>query len=624
MTHFARFLQRCSGIPALLVGCALLLTACKPASGTAASAGGNGSGSGSPVGETTVSAEPVTVEYDTDDTAFDWSASARTVITLNGISASVQGGGAAVSAGTVTITVSGVYEIIGTLADGSIVVETDKDTDKNTVFLILNNAFITSQTSAPLYVKSAKKVVILLADGTENTVYGGSGCAVNENQEPSAAVFSKDDLTITGGGKLTVKAEYNDGITSKDVLKITGGVLDITAKADGIVGKDSLTITEAAITVNAGKDGLRSTNDTDAGMGNVMIQSGTLNITAANDGIQAETLLQIDGGSLTVTTGGGYPGMCISTGNDGFGGQRGGGFKGFGQQMPTSQQTTDASAEESKKGIKATGRILLTGGTLQISSYDDAIHSNGEVLISGGSVSVQSGDDGIHADSTLQISGGDITVANSYEALEGANITLAGGAIRLTSSDDGVNVNSNGGVLTISGGEIHVIAGGDGLDSNGMIQMTGGDVTVDGPTNSGNGALDCDGTFTISGGVLIASGSSGMAEAPDANSAQASIQMTYSTAQAAGKAITLTDKDGNIVAAFTPSKTYNSVVISAPSLTVGETYTLNGDGTKIVEFQLSSTLTYLNESGVTSRPQGGMGGGGMGGGMGGGGMKPPR
>ena len=144
MTHFARFLQRCSGIPALLVGCALLLTACKPASGTAASAGGNGSGSGSPVGETTVSAEPITVEYDADDTAFDWSASARTVITLNGSSASVQGGGAAVSAGTVTITASGVYEITGTLADGSIVVETDKDTDKNTVFLILNNASITS------------------------------------------------------------------------------------------------------------------------------------------------------------------------------------------------------------------------------------------------------------------------------------------------------------------------------------------------------------------------------------------------------------------------------------------------------------------------------------------------
>ena len=48
----------------------------------------------------------------------------------------------------------------------------------------------------------------------------------------------------------------------------------------------------------------------------------------------------------------------------------------------------------------------------------------------------------------------------------------------------------------------------------GSITMTGGDVTVNGPVNGGNGAIDFAGTFDISGGTLLAIGSSGMAECP--------------------------------------------------------------------------------------------------------------
>ena len=42
---------------------------------------------------------------------------------------------------------------------------------------------------------------------------------------------------------------------------------------------------------------------------------------------------------------------------------------------------------------------------------------------------------------------------------------------------------------------------GDGLDSNGSITMSGGTVLVDGPTSSGDGALDCDYTANITGGT---------------------------------------------------------------------------------------------------------------------------
>lgn len=449
---------------------------------------------------TTTAINAVSVNYDNDDYYFNWKNSSYKTIGLNGSSATVKGDDLAVQGSVVTISASGVYEITGTLTDGSIIVDVNKDTDKETVFLVLNGATIESQTSAPIYIKGAKKAVILLENGTKNSVAEGSGTIVNADGEPSAAIFSKADLTISGSGTLTVTADYNDGITSKDDLKITDGTLIVNAKTDGIVGKDSLNVKNGSITITAGKDGLRSTNETDEGKGNVVIQNGQFTITAANDAI--------------------------------------------------------------------------------------------------------------HAENNLLINNGEITIKNSYESLEGTNITVNGGKLNATSTDDGINVNSNKGVLTITGGEVAINANGDGLDSNGSVTMTGGTVYVDGPTENNNGALDYDGSFTISGGTLVASGSSGMAQAPSTNS-QPSILMNYNSTQAAGSTITINDKDGTIVATYTPSKQYNSVAISSPKLSVGSTYTLYSGNTKLVDFTLSNSLTYLSESGVTSKPQNaGPGGGG--------------
>jgi hypothetical protein len=189
------------------------------------------------------------------------------------------------------------------------VIDVDKSADKGTVNLILNNVSITSETSAPIYVKDAKAVVLVLENNTVNTVTQGSGVVVNSDNEPSAAVFSKADLTITGGGTLNVVSKYNDGITSKDTLKITDGTLYIEAKGDGITGKDALAVEKANITVTSGKDGLRATNDTDAGMGNILVKDGVFDIQAGNDALQAYGTLQLDGGSFDLTSGGGYAGF---------------------------------------------------------------------------------------------------------------------------------------------------------------------------------------------------------------------------------------------------------------------------------------------------------------------------
>ncbi len=515
------------------------------------------------------------VDYDENDAYADWSASDSTAITLSGGSASVSGAGAAVSGSTVSITAAGTYVLSGTLDDGQIVVDVAK-TDN--VRLILNGVDIHNSSSAAIYVKEADKVIVSLEEGTVNKVSDGTEYVFPDadTDEPNATIFSKGDLTINGSGKLIVEANYNNGITSKDDLKITGGVYEVTAVDDGLMGRDLLAVQDGDITVKATGHGLKTTNDNADSLGYLAIDGGTLNIEAGQDGL----------------------------------------------------------------------------------------HSIGGIHVAAGTLNIAVGDDAIHSDTSIAITGGTIDIAESYEGIEAPVIDIAGGDIALVSSDDGLNAaggiddgtteetgtgQGQGGpggqmpggddsyMIRISGGTLSVNANGDGLDSNGSIEMTGGTVVVNGPTENNNGALDYDGTFNMTGGVLIAAGSSGMAQATSDQSTQAGIMMTYTSAQQAGTLVHLEDGEGNTIVTFAPAKAYQSVFISSPSIQQNGSYTLysggsstgtehNGlyeggtyqGGTKVVTFTQSSMITWLNESGVTEA-RSGMGGFGGGGGRGQGG-----
>ena len=226
-------------------------------------------------------ATPVVVEYDDDDLTSSAESSNVSHIRLEGDAITLDGSGATVKGTTVTITSAGTYSISGTLSDGQIVVDTQ---DEDKVVLVLNGADITCSTSAPIYVVNAEKTVISLADGTENVVTDGETYVLTdtESDEPNAAIFGKDDLTINGTGSLTVNANYNNGIASKDDLKITGGQITVDAVNDGIKGKDSVAIKDGTIIINAGSDGIQSTNQEDAEKGVVAIEGGSLNITTRN------------------------------------------------------------------------------------------------------------------------------------------------------------------------------------------------------------------------------------------------------------------------------------------------------------------------------------------------------
>ena len=461
----------------------------------------------------------------------------------------------------VTITDGGVYVLTGTLTDGRVLV----NAPGADVTLVLRDADITCTDSSALYIYKAASVLVYLPDGTASTLTDGSSYDYSDSfssaddEEPNACLYSKSDLVIAGGGTLTVTGNANNGITGKDTLKIEGAAVNVTAANHGINGKDCLVLKQADVTVTSGGDALRATNDSDSALGCILIGASVLTLTAGEDGIQAETTLTLFDTTGTITSGGG--------------------------------SSASLADDTSAKGIKSGTDITVRSGSYTLDCADDGVHANGNVTISGGTFAITTGDDGIHADEAVTITDGTLSIPKCYEGIEGQTIDISGGTIDIVSGDDGLNA-----------------AGGDGIDSNGDLTVSGGEIYVSGPTSDSDSALDYDGAATITGGTVVAAGYSGMAQNFGANSTQGSILLTCQSAST--EAIRVTDASGNVLAEFTPAKAYTCVVVSTPALTQGSTctVTMGGQSTNVT----LESLIY--------------GSGGMGGGMGGqpgGGMGTP-
>ena len=299
----------------------------------------------------------------------------------------------------------------------------------------------------------------------------------------------------------------------------------------------------------------------------------------------------------------------------------------------------------SEHGIVGKDEIAVTGGTINISSVKDGIQANdsvavqnatisitcgkdgiqadndddltkGYIYIASGDITISADDDGITAATALQIDDGTVNILNSYEGIEGQNITINGGTLSITSSDDAINAvsaSSSGEVmqsdgvstLVINGGDIYVKSSGDGVDSNGSFEMTGGTLTVMGPSSGANGSLDVNGTSTITGGTVIMAGTSSMAT--NFTNASQGAMLINTGNQSAGTEITITDISGNILVKAVADCDYQTVLISSPDLVKDNSYTVTaGDYSETV------TLTdniYGSGSGFGMGGPGGRGGG---------------
>lgn len=435
----------------------------------------------------TMMAENQKPHADSDDTKYD--ESSTTKIQLNGASAIVDGSGAEAKENTVTITAEGTYVVSGDF-NGQLVVSAG---DEAKVKIVLAGANISSSTDAAIRVNSADEAVIILAEGSDNSI--SDTASYDENSSgPSAALASSADLTIGGSGALHVRGNGNDGISSSDGLVVTGGVIDVTAVDDAVRGKDYAVIAAGTLELKAGGDAVKSDNEDDSGR----------------------------------------------------------------------------------------GYVLVTGGSVTGSAGSDMVDVTSDVILAGGS----------------------LTATSSVEGIEAAHVYMAGGDVSLNSSDDGLNATGGSAPwLAIAGGVLVLRAGGDGIDSNGAAFLRGGDVTVWGPNSGGNGSLDTDGGFTISGGKIFTAGVAGMAQAPSADSSQAAIMVRASVP--AGSVVAVRDSEGKEIGRYTMEISGQSLIFSSPDVVSGQTYTVTVDGSE-------AASAVAGEYDAVAGPGGGMGGPGGG------------
>ena len=522
----------------------------------------------------------VTSLYKKKDVDDEWSAADATVIDLN-----------AVSDPQLTISRKGDYVLCGSYA-GQVVIEAPEDAK---VRLILNGADIVSPQGPAIYEKSADKLIVTLATDTQNSLTDGP--AVTDGDDTiGAALYAEDDLTLNGSGELAVSGTAKHGIQSKADLILAGGVISVSAPVDGIRGRNSVLMLDGEIRVTAGGDGVVSTRTDKEGKGWIVLA----------------------GGSLTVTTGSGAGAVKASANSKG--GERGG----FGRGMAV--QAT-AVSEVSQKAVKAATDLTVLGGTYTFDCADDGLHA-ANVTVSGGDFSIRSGDDGMHADSELLITAGTIDITQCYEGVEGTNVTVTGGDLRIVASDDGVNASGGGSsgfdmrggarfggassaMLTISGGTLQVTAGGDGLDSNGSIAVTGGTVGVFAATTMGEGAIDFNGTGTISGGLLILASTGGMMSDMASLSGAQLISIPMNGTAGAGSEILVRGTSGSAAASFAPQSAFTSLVIAGDGIAQGAQVSVSVNGSQL--FSGAITADMAAQGGA------GFGGAGFGGGFGKGG-----
>lgn len=350
------------------------------------------------------------------EVGYDESSSVR--VTLADGASSADSDSVRIDGNTITITREGTYLISGSLSDGQLVVEDGDKTQK--VQLVLDGVSISNDSSAAIYVKQADKVFITTAKDTENILSASGEFEAIDDNNIDGAIFSKDDLTLNGMGRLTVLCNYGHGIVGKDDLVITSGAYDITVSAHGISGKNSVRIENGDITVSAGKDGIHSENNDDESLGFIYIGGGNYNIIAEGDGIDAQTILQVDGGTITIHKSyEGFEGQSVDilggvitiiASDDGI--NAAGGNDGSGSMGDRNQFKADENCY-----------INIGGGTVKISALGDGIDSNGNLMISGGIVEVNGpvsgGDGSIDYNGTAVINGGTFWAAGSSAMAQG-------------------------------------------------------------------------------------------------------------------------------------------------------------------------------------------------------------
>ncbi|KAG4103195.1 hypothetical protein H8356DRAFT_1647343 [Neocallimastix lanati (nom. inval.)] len=521
----------------------------------------------------TLTAGPLTCEYKKKDLDESYDESTNVVIQCNGSSCSLNGNGATMADGILSISAAGTYIIKGTL-NGQLRIEA---TENDYVHLILNSVTISSSSGPAIYGIAADKVTITLVGDsklTDTTNY----TVVDE--EPDACLFVDADLSINGSGSISVTGNYGDAIRCKKDLRLISGKITVpTAIQKGIKAKNSLCIKDGTIDVTSTDSSIKVTRDDDAEKGYIVIDGGNISVSSGNDGIHAETHLTINGGYIDIKKSGeGLEGQMIDilggeihilSSDDGINASK----------ISSSSENNNNmgfGGQSSSTGTDGSVYINIIGGKTYVTVQGndaDGIDSNGILYIGGDAevyVSIQSGD--IYGNMAALDAEGSNSIA------EGATVIATAGGSGGGGSNPGGNPGGNSGGThggwnkrshIIKDKEIYLSKLRKGKKLLRDRHHRGAHQNIiNNPHDKRN--LKYRRAMGGKGGM---GGMGGMGGSETGSVYQAYLQTSVSS-QSAGNQIIVKNSNGDVIVSYTPSVSYSSILATSPKMTAGETYTV--------------------------------------------------
>ncbi|MDO5290919.1 MAG: carbohydrate-binding domain-containing protein [Pseudomonadota bacterium] len=432
-----------------------------------------------------------------------------------------------------TVSSTSAHEIVVAL-DGAAAITITRDSHGATVRSTLSGGThiayqLSGSGNTPLTVYSANAYKLVLTDAS---ITSSDGPALNLQSAQTAFI------ELAGSNSLADSATYSSR-TGDD-----GSGMDLKA---ALFAEGPLVISGSGRLRVAGTP--RHALASDA---HVRLRSGTVTLSAAaRDGLRAKHAFVMDGGTLDITA------------------KAGKGIKVDGQESTTAQ---------------ALGFVAINDGHLNITSHDKAITAAWEgdedgdtpttaddpdprVTINGGTLTITT--TGAPREDTNPADGDDSLAPEGVEAK--SVLTINGGTLDIRTTEDALNAGTG---IAINGGRVYAVSSvGDGIDANGALSISGGYIVTRGAFSPESG-LDVSDAFTLSGGVLVALAPGGSNSKPQAT------QNTLFTNDGLSPGLwTLRDAAGNAVFAFEVPHSVAAMLLSAPQIATGATYSVVHGGT---------------------------------------------
>lgn len=197
---------------------------------------------------------------------------------------------------------------------------------------------------------------------------GGSANAEKQTSDSWGGFMGGGRGGPMGGGASSTESNDDStsikGIKASGNLSISAGSFAIDAADDAVHSNANLTVSGGTFEIATGDDGFHADET-------LTVTAGTINITESYEGLEG-LHIEVSGGNITLVASDDGLNAAGGTDQSGFGGMRGNDRFGGGMGA----------------GGSSDGSIVISGGTVNVTSSGDGIDANGTLTISGGFTTV--------------------------------------------------------------------------------------------------------------------------------------------------------------------------------------------------------------------------------------------